>query len=190
MPKAKGLTNKQKLFCKEYIVDLNGTQAAIRAGYSAKTAGAIGKENLEKPKIEAEINKLIVMRCERVELTADDVLREYELIGFSDIRNYFRVDEEGELFIKSFNDMPPEYSRVIESIQQDKFETYDKDGNVNTTRTRIKIKLWDKHKALEMAARHTGGFVEKKGLEFDEDKPLIIRWADPNGNGNGNGSKK
>lgn len=68
------LTNKQKAFCQEYMVDLNATQAAIRAGYSKKTAKDIGCENLAKPAIADYIAKLMAKRAEKTEVTADYVL--------------------------------------------------------------------------------------------------------------------
>ena len=74
------LSDKQKMFCKEYIVDLNATQACIRAGYSEKTAKQIGCENLSKPYLQDEIAKLIKEREERVQLTADKVLEDIERV--------------------------------------------------------------------------------------------------------------
>lgn len=74
------LTERQKMFCKEYIVDLNATQASIRAGYSEKTARQIGSENLSKPYIQDEIASLIKEREERVKLTADKVLEDIERV--------------------------------------------------------------------------------------------------------------
>ncbi len=68
------LTAKQQLFCEEYLVDLNATQAAIRAGYSERTADVIGCENLGKPSIAQFIAKLKADRSERVELSADYVV--------------------------------------------------------------------------------------------------------------------
>lgn len=68
------LSPKQEIFCKEYLIDLNATQAAIRAGYSKKTAAAIGHENLRKPDIAARIAELNKDRLERVQITADYVL--------------------------------------------------------------------------------------------------------------------
>lgn len=69
-----GLNEKQLMFCKEFLIDLNATQAAIRAGYSKKTAKEIGCENLTKPNIAAEIQKLMDSRSQRVEIDADYVL--------------------------------------------------------------------------------------------------------------------
>lgn len=68
------LTAKQQMFAKEYLVDLNATQAAIRAGYSAKTAGVIGDENLKKPEIASAIQCAMDSRSERTAITADYVL--------------------------------------------------------------------------------------------------------------------
>lgn len=70
----KELTAKQEMFCREYLVDLNGTQAAIRAGYSEKTAGQIAEENLRKPEIASYVQSLMDERAKTVKITADDVL--------------------------------------------------------------------------------------------------------------------
>lgn len=68
------LTKKQQMFVKEYLIDLNATQAAIRAGYSKKTANVIGPENLAKPCIATEIQKAFDKRSEKTEITSDYVL--------------------------------------------------------------------------------------------------------------------
>lgn len=68
------LTAKQQMFVKEYLVDLNATQAAVRAGYSAKTAGQIGDEILKKPEIAAAVQAGMDARSQRTEITADYVL--------------------------------------------------------------------------------------------------------------------
>jgi len=68
------LTAKQAKFVAEYLIDLNATQAAIRAGYSVLTAGAIGHENLKKPEIQAAVNAAAKERSKRTEITQDYVL--------------------------------------------------------------------------------------------------------------------
>lgn len=68
------LTAKQQMFCREYLIDLNATQAAIRAGYSEKTAYSIGEENLKKPEIAQYVQSLMDKRAQRVDVTADYVL--------------------------------------------------------------------------------------------------------------------
>lgn len=79
----KKLTPKQSRFIEEYMVDLNATQAAIRAGYSKKTAAAIGAENLTKPKIAAEIEKRQAAISEKLEITQETVAQELGKIAFA-----------------------------------------------------------------------------------------------------------
>lgn len=79
------LTAKQERFCTEYIIDLNATQAAIRAGYSVKTANRIASENLSKLDIQRKIQELQQERAERTEITQDRVLKELAGIGFAPI---------------------------------------------------------------------------------------------------------
>ena len=74
MSTSKRFTPKQAAFIQEYLVDLNATQAAVRAGYSARTARKIGHENLTKPHIKAAIEAAQAERAERTRITADDVL--------------------------------------------------------------------------------------------------------------------
>lgn len=72
--KKQKLTAKQELFCQEYLVDLNGTQAAIRAGYSEKTANRIANENLSKPYLADRLAELKKTRAEKVSISQEDVL--------------------------------------------------------------------------------------------------------------------
>ena len=74
------MTPKQAAFVDEYLIDLNATQAAIRAGYSAKTAGSYGNENLQKPEIQQAIGERMEERSKRTEITQDRVLTDIELI--------------------------------------------------------------------------------------------------------------
>ena len=79
------LTNKQKVFCEECQIDLNATQAAIRAGYSEKTARQMGAENLSKPVIQKYIQEQMEQRAERLQISADDVLREIKSVAESEV---------------------------------------------------------------------------------------------------------
>lgn len=77
------LTEKQELFVQEYLIDLNATQAAIRAGYSENTAYSIGNENLKKPEIVERIHEAMRERLERTHVTQDMVLSELVEVGFA-----------------------------------------------------------------------------------------------------------
>ena len=88
------LTAKQARFVAEYLIDLNAAQAAIRAGYKPKAAKEMGYENLTKPHIRDAVNAARDALMDRLEISADKVLREVARCGFSDIRNYY---DKGDL---------------------------------------------------------------------------------------------
>lgn len=79
------LTDKQKLFVFEYLIDQNATQAAIRAGYSKKSAYSIGNENLKKPEIQKFLEKYQLERAEKCGVTFDNVINELKKLGFADV---------------------------------------------------------------------------------------------------------
>ncbi len=87
------LTAKQEAFCREYLIDLNSAQAAIRAGYSPKRADAIGYENLRKPEIAATIQAAMNARAERVQRNADDVLLDIQKVKDACMSEVF--DQQG-----------------------------------------------------------------------------------------------
>lgn len=88
------LTNKQRRFVEEYLIDLNATQAAIRAGYSEKTAGQIGEQNLKKLEIKKIIDRRLAELTTAAEIKQEDVLKRYRDIAFADpnqLSEYRRV---------------------------------------------------------------------------------------------------
>lgn len=82
------LTNKQKRFVEEYLIDMNATQAAIRATYSEKTAYSIGIENLKKPEIQEALQEAMQKRSDRTQITQDRVLEELAKVGFKKAADY------------------------------------------------------------------------------------------------------
>jgi len=93
----KKLNAKQEMFCREYLVDLNATQAAIRAGYSVKTACAIGTENLRKPNITDQIQVFMAERSESTGITAD-----YVLNGIKDLTDNLALSEDPKAAYKGY----------------------------------------------------------------------------------------
>ena len=98
-PIKKQLTGKQMRFCEEYVIDNNATKAAIRAGYSKKTAGSVGSENLKKPEIQKQILRLQKEIAEKAEITRDGLLSELKKIGFINI-DFDAVPEKDKLVLK------------------------------------------------------------------------------------------
>lgn len=145
------LTEKQKRFCEEYLLDLNATNAAIRAGYSPDSAADIGSENLQKPHIKAEIDRRMAERSARLGVTQDRVLLELAKIAFSapcDVIDF----ESGEVLDK-------EKAAAIASIKIKQIPT--RDGEIITERD---IRFTDRVKALELCGKHVGMFKDKVEL--------------------------
>jgi len=180
------LTAKQRAFVREYLIDLNATQAAIRAGYSSDTAGAIGAENLKKPQIEAAISAAMNLRAERTDITADRVLKELAKIGFADIRKAIRwesalVTEEdnpdggdiavikrivtNQVQLVSSDDIDDDTAAAISEISQN-------------TNGGIKLKLHDKKAALVDLGRHLGLFTDNVAMKHDVSDPLAALLSD------------
>jgi phage terminase small subunit len=151
------LTAKQERFVAEYLIDLNATQAAIRAGYSEKTAKEIGCENLTKPNIADAIAKAKAKRQDRTEITQDRVLEELAKVGFSDIRK--ALTPTGGLV--STQDWEDEFAGAISSLEvvQRPSGEYDDDGKPIYENVH-KFRMWDKMSALEKMGKHLGMFKE------------------------------
>jgi phage terminase small subunit len=189
------LTAKQQAFVAEYLIDLNATQAAIRAGYSPATAYSIGQENLNKPEIAAALEIVMAERAERTQITADRVLTELGKLGFSDIRRAVRwfsnatvaavdqdidqqMEEEGEVRFAIANqvelissgDIDDETAAAIQEIGQ-------------SATGALKVKLYDKRAALVDIGRHLGMFTDNIRLTGKLDvtriEEVIVDPANP-----------
>lgn len=147
------LTPKQERFVQEYLVDLNATAAAVRAGYSKKTANRIASENLTKPDIQAAIQKAKQERQERTEITQDMVIRELAKLGFFDIRKLFG-DDGKPLDISKLDD-----DTAAALVGLDVQDVSDSDGNYSGFVK--KYKMADKLRALELLGKHVGAFEKQ-----------------------------
>lgn len=143
------MTNKQKRFCEEYLIDLNATQAAVRAGYSTSTAGAIGAENLKKPQIRACIDKSLAEQSKRTGVTADRVVRELAKVAFVNSDDVVDFDSAT---VKP--DASKDDTAAIASVRVKTIPTKDGDG------VEREIKLADKLKALELLGKRYGLFTD------------------------------
>lgn len=166
------LTDKQQAFVREYLIDLNATQAAIRAGYSADTARSIGFENLTKPDIQEAIAEAQAARAERTQITQDMVLKEYARIAFFDPSRLF--DEDGD---------PLPVHRVDEDTRRaiaglDVQEMYEE--SVNTGRIK-KYRIANKLGALDSVAKHLGMFTEKVDVTTNGEKVGVVVYLPDNG---------
>jgi len=169
------LKYKQQLFVQEYLVDLNATQAAIRAGYSAPTAKETGYGNLQKPHIREAIQKAMDLRLERIQITADRILVELAKLGFSDIRNIFT--ESGQL--RSVAELGDDIAAAIQSVEVVSSSAgKDSDGNTEIEYTH-KIRLADKKAALELLGKHMKLFADKVEVSAPGGGPIEIDDKSP-----------
>jgi phage terminase small subunit len=148
------MTPKQSRFVEEYLIDLNATQAAIRAGYSAKTAGVNADKLLKNIKIKESIQALRAERSEKTGIESSRVLLEIARLAFNDPRKAF--DDNGALL--PIQQWPDEVAAAISSIKV--FEETNADGEV--VGFNKEIKFWDKNKSLDMASRHLGMYDADK----------------------------
>lgn len=152
---AEELTGKQKRFCEEYIFDFNGARAARAAGYSEDTAAAIASENLTKPNIKAYIQELQDDLAKTSGISKLKVLREHEKIAFGSIAHLHNTWIER----KEFENLTEEQKACISEIStQTRVERVDK-GTKDEALIDVdyvKIKLFDKQKALESISRLLG----------------------------------
>ena len=152
------LNPKQKRFVSEYLIDLNAKQAAIRAGYSPKTAEVQASRLLSLVKVQNEITKVMGKREKRTEITQDRVLEELAAIAFANATDYVKVCEEGDVQIIPTDSLTENQKKAIAGIKE----------GANG----IEIKLSDKTKALEMLSRHLGMFRDKVDVNFENSEKL------------------
>ena len=141
------ITARQSLFAQEFLVDLNATQAAIRAGYSPNTANEQAVRLMAKPEVKAEVERLQAQSANTLQISRERVLLELSKIAFSDIKKLYQTNQRKFVY-KSVSDIPDEFWPAISAIKITPSEWGDS----------IHITLHNKIGALEMLGRHLGLF--------------------------------
>lgn len=159
------MTKKQKRFVEEYLIDLNATQAAIRAGYSPDTAQQMGSENLSKPVIKNAIAKAIAERGRRTGINQDRVIQEIAKLAFLNPVDVIDMDEATVKGEANRDDTACIASVKVKVIPSE-------DGNI----TEREVKTYDKLKALELLGKHLGMFTDK--LKMEGNVPVVIMGDD------------
>lgn len=178
----KKLTAKQQRFCDEYLVDLNATQAAIRAGYSEKTACEQGARLLANVKVQKYIQKRKNDRVERTEITQDMVLLELANIAFSNAADYAAVVEKDATIqcengsvmpLYDTEGNPVKYRTVEPVLTADLTESQKRALSViKKGRDGFEIKPYDKIRALELLGKHLGMFADKVEVTGEVNNPM------------------
>lgn len=176
------LTERQRRFCDEYLIDLNATKAAIRAEYSEKTAYSMGQRLLKNVEVKKYIDELIEARQRRTEITQDRVLRELAIIAFSNAADYaavvereaFLEAEDGEKIKLLDEDGNPVMYRTVEPVlTADLTEDQKRALSViKKGRDGFEVKPYDKVRALELLGKHLGMFTDKVTVDGEINNPM------------------
>jgi len=153
------LNDKQKRFAEEYIIDLNATQAAIRAGYSEKTAYSQGQRLLKHVEVQAFIQELQAKRAKRVEISQDFVLNELLRRCTVDIKDFLRFGPDG-VYLKDSDEID---GTLISEVTC----TPGKYGDS------IKFKLHDNDKSLELLGKHLKLFSDTLTVQNPDGTNLL-----------------
>lgn len=157
---ARPLAPRQERFCLEYLIDLNGTDAYKRAGYkvkSDKVAGAAAARLLADVRVQARIEELKKEREQRTAVTADRVVEEFAVLGFSSVWHYV-MDDDGNLALAP--GAPESAKRAVRSIKR-KTRWIPQGGGPPIKEVTCEFTLWDKPGSLFRLAQHTGAIDEK-----------------------------
>lgn len=155
------MTKKQKRFVEEYLIDLNATQAAIRAGYSPDSAGQIGEQNLKKLEISNAISKAMAERSKRTGINADRVILELAKIALANMADVVDTDTAA---VK-----PGASSYDTAAIQSVKVK---KSSSNSGTMIEREVRMMDKLKALELLGKHLGMYQNNINVSVETSKKL------------------
>lgn len=161
---ARKLTDKQQRFVDEYLIDLNATQAAIRAGYSVKTANEQGSQLLAKLSIQQAIAEKMAERSRRTGVNQDRVVLELAKIAFVKLTDI--IDEKGKIKDTATED-------DLACLEGYKYKYSDTDSGYSVER---EVKLSSKMKALELLGKHLGMWNDK--VDLNVALPIVITGGD------------
>lgn len=170
---AESCTEKEQAFAREYVVDLNGTQAIFRCGKifhvsTADVACITASRMLARARVRAFIDTLKAQRHAQTSYTADKVIQEMAILAHSDYSHY-RVDAEGQ--IQLAEGAPEGAMRAIASVKHRKTIKEDRNGNVEITH-HVEFKLWDKPAPLKLMGRQVGLYADKVEVTGKDGAPL------------------
>lgn len=149
------LKPKKRKFADEYLIDLDKTAAAIRAGYKPDNARIVAQKIYNDPEVKEYIEKKLADISERLNLKAIHVIQELKDIGLSDIKDYLSFDENGVIF-KNSDEVNGKCISEVSSVK-----TTTTQGEIVTDKVTFKLKLYDKPKSLELLGKYFKLWIDK-----------------------------
>ena len=150
--------SRHETFAREYVKDLNGTRAAIAAGYAKKSAHVTASELLSNPKVKEMVARLTKKHADKLDLSAEKVLSELSSMGFSNMLDYIKTTEEGSAYVDLSN-LTREQAAAIPEITVDEY--VEGKGKHARKVKRTRLKLVDKIRSLELLGKHLKLFTER-----------------------------
>jgi phage terminase small subunit len=177
-PRLAPLSLRERKFCKCYIAcKFNGTEAAIKAGYSKKGARTQASRLLARANIQAELQRLMAPIDKSYIMSGQEVLEELSKLGSSNMQDYTKVDAKGDAYI-DLRDVPRNKWAAIQEITSEVYvEAWGDEDSPPINVKRTKFKLADKRGSLELLGRHHKLFTDKSELAIPEGINLTVQDA-------------
>lgn len=173
------LNHRQRRFADEYLVDGNATQAAIRAGYSEKTAYSQGSRLLKNDEVLSRVREGQEKLAERTQIDAERVMREYARMGFADMTSLASWGGKMVEFVQS-EELSPDDSAAVAEVSSERRQFY-KDGDLVGETLTTRLKLHDKKGALDAMAKRLGLFdanAAGTGSDGDPLEDMVEGWKE------------
>jgi len=170
---AEDLPPRQRAFVREFLLDHNGTQAAIRVGFSPHTARSIASEYLAKPGIAAAVARGEAELISRNNLKQDVIVRELATLALSNV-NHYKITDEGEVSLAP--GAPPNAMAAVQAIDKTTTEKIDPKSGEITRTYNVKLKLWEKTSSLKQLGKHVGisSFIDRLEVTGKDGGPIEI----------------
>jgi phage terminase small subunit len=164
-------TEREGVFAREYVKDLNGTRAAIAAGYSPKTARSAASRLLTKDNIKTLIAELTKTKADKLDVSAERVLRELAFMAFANMKDYIGVQQDGMAYV-DLSKLTRDQAAAIQEITTEEFTLPESEYEEARTVTKVKFKLSDKRGSLELLGKYLKLFNDRTELTGPGGSPL------------------
>ena len=166
---------RQARFIEEFLVDANGKQAAIRAGYAAGSAEVAASKLLRNPKVSAKLEIARQALTERTRIDADRIKRELAIVGFGVMGDFYDPDTGKLLEVHDMSEEAQLRLSAVKVSRERRHTTTDGAAETTVEESVIELKTWDKVRALELLGKTFGMFVEKAAIQADVSLLAITR---------------
>lgn len=168
---------RHERFCREYMIDQVAAAAYVRTGYAPKNADVNAAKLMVKPSINSRIAELRAAAYDRFEITQDRILREMAKVAFGNLGRIVHVTPDGDPYIDLSKADEDDFAALAEVTVEDMIDARERDAEGKPIRRevrRVKVKQWDKLRALEMLAKNAGLLKERVEMTVSDDFARLL----------------